>query len=145
MRHLTAIACLLAPATLLAAPPNLQEGQWQITTRMQMEGMPANMPPHTLSMCLNKDDIARGDKTLPQAPRDKGQQHCEFAERSMNSAKLHYKMVCTGDHRATMTGDIHYESTRYDGKSRMEMVDRKGKTTVMTQEFSAQRLGDCRK
>jgi len=40
-----AIALLvLVPATLFALPAKMQEGQWEITVRVEMEGVPFPMP-----------------------------------------------------------------------------------------------------
>ena len=37
--------------------PNMQEGKWEITTKVEMPGMPMNMPPMTHTQCLTKDDF----------------------------------------------------------------------------------------
>lgn len=41
-----------------AAGPNIKEGQWEITTELEMPGMPDNMPQKRFSHkeCLSKDD-----------------------------------------------------------------------------------------
>ncbi|HUF79587.1 MAG TPA: hypothetical protein VMN03_00515 [Burkholderiales bacterium] len=46
-----AAALLSAPAS--AAPPNMKEGLWEITTKMEMPGMPAGMKPQVMQQCMH--------------------------------------------------------------------------------------------
>ncbi len=49
---------------VLAAPSAMQPGLWEITTKIEMSGMP--MPSQTLRHCYTKQDIEQGQGTVPQ-------------------------------------------------------------------------------
>ncbi|RPJ77906.1 MAG: DUF3617 family protein, partial [Deltaproteobacteria bacterium] len=39
------------------AEPNLKEGKWEVTTTMEMPGMPMQLPPFTYTQCITKSDL----------------------------------------------------------------------------------------
>jgi ferredoxin hydrogenase small subunit len=49
----------------------LQEGQWEMTSKTVVSGMPISMPAQTISVCLKKEDIAKGD--VPTGQPESGQ------------------------------------------------------------------------
>ncbi|SFN12710.1 Protein of unknown function [Formivibrio citricus] len=138
------VAALIAvPAIALAADkPDMTEGLWEITSKVNMPGMPMQMPAHTMQHCFTKEDIAKGDKTVPQ--NQQSDQKCDMVERRMTGNKLNYKMVCSGKNKMTMTGEVIYSRTSYRGTSQMDMVQN-GQPMRMTTEYSAKRLGNCKK
>ena len=135
-------ALWLAQGAWAADTPNMQAGEWEITTRPQMTGMPMQVPPQTVRICITKQDIADGQKTMPTPM---GKNNCEFVNRSFSGNKASFKMVCSGEHKATMTGDMTYSGSSYSGKSRMEMAGGPKGNMVVDSEYSARRVGDCKK
>ncbi len=142
MNKFLAAALIAVPALTLAADkPDMTEGLWEITSKVNMPGMPMQMPAHTMQHCFTKEDIAKGDKTVPQGQPD---QKCNMVDRKMSGNKFTYKMVCTGKNKMTMTGEVIYSKTSYRGSSQMDMVQN-GQPMRMNTEYSARRLSDCRK
>ena len=137
-------ALWLAQGALAADAPNMQAGEWEITTRTLMPGMPMQVPPQTVRICISKQDIADGQKTMPGA-MGTGKNNCEFVNRSFSGNKASFKMVCSGEHKATMTGEMTYSGSSYSGKSRMEMAGGPQGNMVVDSEYSAKRVGDCKK
>ncbi|MDX9709788.1 MAG: hypothetical protein RBT64_09555 [Trichloromonas sp.] len=43
-----------APA---AGQVDMQDGQWEITTRVEMPGIPVQIPPMTVSQCITQKDL----------------------------------------------------------------------------------------
>lgn len=135
---------LLGQAAVAADAPNMQDGEWEITTLTKVTGMPMQPPPQTVRICISKQDIADGKKTLPSGMND-GKNKCDFVNRSFSGNKASFKMVCSGEHKATMSGEMTYSGNSYSGKSRMEMAGGPQGNMVMDSEYSAKRVGDCRK
>lgn len=125
--------CLISPLTAFSAPDTGE--LWQITTSMEMEGMPMAMPSQTSKACLPKD--RKGDAAIP---KDKS---CQTTEFKQSGNKSSFKVVCTGKDK--MTGAGEYESLgsdSYRGKMRMTgTMD--GEKMDMTQKFSGKRIGTC--
>jgi len=44
-------------AGLALAEPNMEDGMWEITMKMDMPGMSMEMPPVTFNQCLTKKDL----------------------------------------------------------------------------------------
>lgn len=116
-----------ASAPEAAAPSvNMQDGQWEITTRIDMPGMPAEaMKPHTVKTCLTKD------KCVPEA--DQQQTDCTMKDQKVDGNTVSWTVVCkdtTGTGTITYAGDTFNgqmeSSTRIEGKvMKTKMADRK--------------------
>lgn len=148
MRTTLLCLALAGTAAMAADTPSMTEGKWEIRGKAKMEGMqmPMNMPEHVSTICLSKADVADPGKTVPQQQPPGGKKpSCDFVERKMVGNTLTYKMVCTGAHKATMTGTITYNKDNYQGTTRMAMDNPQGGAMTMVQEFSGRRLGDCTK
>src|SRR5574342_435362 len=63
---LAAVLLLFLPAALGAGAVDMQEGLWEITTTMEMPGMPGGMQPMTQTHCITKDDLQSEEKVIPR-------------------------------------------------------------------------------
>ena len=61
-------AALAVCATLFAQGPR-KDGEWEITMKMDMPGMPMQMPPIVTKKCISAADANDPLKTMPQAGR----------------------------------------------------------------------------
>ena len=50
------------------AASGMQAGMWEITTRMEMPGMPVGIPPQTIRHCYTQKDVEDG-KGFAQMPK----------------------------------------------------------------------------
>ncbi len=135
-------AALLAPMLSVAhaQAPNMKEGLWEMTSKMEMPGMPA-MPPQTMQRCITKADLADPSKTTPGAQGDK---QCKVSDYKLQGNTATWKMACAGESAMTGSGTITYAGNSYTGTQTMSMkVD--GKPHNMAVNFSARHLGDCKK
>jgi hypothetical protein len=48
---------LLVAASAQSATPNMKEGLWEVTVKMDMPGMPGNMPAQTTQRCVTAKDM----------------------------------------------------------------------------------------
>ncbi len=121
-----------APAPTASAPKvNMQDGQWEITTTAEMQGMPAGMmKPYTFTTCLTqKDPIAK----------DKEQTNCKMQDVKTVGNTVSWTIVCPD---VTSKGSITYAGTTYDGFIESAMkVEGKDMTSKMT--MKGKHLGPC--
>ena len=83
-----AIAALVLP---LEGQAQGKDDLWEVTTKMEMAGMPMAMPAQTSRMCTAKN---RKDEDL--IPR---RENCKLLESNRSGNKITYKMACTGKER----------------------------------------------
>ena len=84
------IAMALFLPSLFAVAEGTDE-QWEITTKMEMKGMPMAMPAMTNQTCLPKN--RKSDEDL--VPKDKNSD-CKMSDVKHSGNKMTFKMACTG-------------------------------------------------
>ncbi|PRH81390.1 DUF3617 domain-containing protein [Arenimonas caeni] len=134
------LAPCLALALSLTAPglaaAQAQEGsQYRVTTRMEMVGMPFQLPPQTVEVCGPKDHAS--EKMVPH------DDNCRITDFKVEGNKSSYTLVCTGEAEMTAKGEFEQLGPEaYRGK--MNMVGTQGGRSVeMNMSFEGQRIGDC--
>jgi len=136
-RRLPAGALAFLLATLAAVPAVSAQGKdelWEISTKMEMAGMPMAMPAQVNRVCVGKD---RKDKDEHLVPK---QSNCRMVDSKRSGSKYTYKMECTGNDPMTMIGEMTFGNNAYDGQMRMTMT----KTNdTMNMAVSGRRVGDC--
>ena len=109
------------------------EHLWEVTTKMEMPGMPMAMPAQVRRVC-----VARSHKDEDLIPRA---DNCRVLDSKRAGNKLAYTMACTGDEPMNVTGEMTYASDSYDG--RMRMKSQRDPSMEMTQTFAGRRVGTC--
>ena len=142
------VPALLAAAVLISTPaqaasPNIKEGLWEITMKMDMPGMPAGMKPQVVQQCITKKDIDDPRKTAPGG-KDPANSRCEVSDYKMQGNTASWNMACKGENPMTGSGSMTYSGTSYSGTNKMTMT-RGGKPQTMTMHYSGKHLGDCKK
>jgi len=132
-RSAGAVAVLMA--ALVASLPVAAQGKdelWEISSKMDMAGMPMAIPPQVNRVCVGKN---HKDEDL--VPR---QSDCRMVDSKRTGSKFTYKMECTGKEPMTMVGEMTFGTNAYDGQMRMTMT----KTNdTMNMAVSGKRVGDC--
>jgi uncharacterized protein DUF3617 len=123
------------------AAPNMKEGLWEITTKMEMPGLPANVPPQTTRRCVTKKDLADSEKTPPGAEMRDGR--CKLTDYKLQGNTASWKMACEGENAMSGTGTITYSGTSYSGTQVVSMKQG-GQTQNMTLQFAGKHLGECK-
>ena len=112
-RTMLAGAALCTPVLVWSAGP-LLDGNWEVTTKMEMPGMPFAMPAQKHNQCVTSKD-----STPDVAPKD---QKCEMLDQKMAGDTYTWRMQCTGKNGVTDTdGRIKYAGKSYDGEMNMRM------------------------
>ena len=123
-------AALLAPT--IAAAQAMQAGLWEITTRVEMAGMP--MPPMTTTQCYRD---AKPESIIPK------QQNCSVQQQGAAGNTLRWTLRCQeGSTLMTGQGEMTLRGSSYDGVSQITVKDGTDETH-MTHRYSGRRLGDC--
>lgn len=130
---------------------NIQPGEWEITTEMQMSALPGGarvpeLPPTTMRHCVTAEDVARSNKAFLGG----GGQHgvdCDYRGVTIAGGRIQGTSRCTstragGSMDMTMTMDGTMTPTSYDVNQRMRMT-RAGRTTEMSGHMTGRRIGAC--
>lgn len=128
--------------TALAAGPDFKEGEWGVSYRMEVVGMPFPMPPITAkkSMCLSQKNY------IPDNAQQG--QDCKISDQKVNGNTVTWTMRCKS-REGTIEGQgkITYHGDRYDGLMEAKLIatDNPGMPIRYRYEMKGERLGACSK
>lgn len=106
-----------APAPTASLPSvNLHDGEWEITMKVEMPGMPAAaMKPHTIKTCLTKANY------VPETNQEKSD--CKMENQKIDGNTVSWTMACkdtAGKGTVTYSGDsmegLMESSTKVEGR-----------------------------
>ena len=138
LRHAACIIVAAALSVSALAQSSRRDGRWEVTTEMEMPGMPMKMPAMTTIQCITKEQAEDPQRSVPQgrgAPNN-----CKVLDYKVTGNKVTWSMKCEGPEAMSGAGEITYGENTYDGVMKME---RQGQT--MTMKLAGKRLGDCPK
>ena len=129
------LAFAAAPAALAA--PNLEEGKWETTAKMEMAGMPFAMPATKHNQCITKKEI------FPDSSQ-KGQD-CSMSEQKVSGNTVTWRMRCK-DKEGTTEGEgrITYAGKSYEGMMKARMTEKGGDVMEMNIQYKARHTGPCK-
>jgi hypothetical protein len=123
------LGCVLLALPLCAAAQNTGE-LWEISSQMNIPGLPAGMGSQTQRVC-------QGDDPERAAAQDKDRQSCKVKDKKQTATRLTVTMVCS---QGTMTVDQQYNAARTEFKGSMKMTSKDGDMTVNT---VGRKVGAC--
>jgi len=129
-RGIRIIAALLFlfSASISFSVPNMEDGLWEITSTMDMPGMPSRSFTHTT--CLTKE------KPVPQ-PAESG---CTIKDMETQGNTVTWTVVCK---EATSTGKVTYAGTTMDGVVEMTLKTG-GQIRTIKSLMKGKRIGPCK-
>lgn len=131
------LLAILFPANQAAAEPPFDEGKWEITTRMEMPGMPFTPPPMTFQQCLSSEEV------VPQ--RKEPNQDCKMLEQKVSGNTVNWKMRCKSPEGTTdARGRVTYQGGRMKGTTQITSNEG-GEKMTMTSHMEGHRIGPCGK
>ena len=109
---------------------NMQDGMWEITSQVKMQGM--TIPPMTFSQCITKENA------VPHA-NSPGQDDCKVSDMKTVGSTVSWSVVC-GESSGNMKGKgkITYHGDRFEGEMTTEQIG-----MVMMTVMSGRRIGPC--
>lgn len=120
------------------AEPDMREGLWEITVKMDMPGMPIQMPAMTHTQCITKKNL------IPQEPEKN--QDCKTISSKTSGNTVSWTIQCRDKDGTTAesSGKVTYKGDKFDGIIDMT-VNQPGQGKMkMTQRISGKRIGECR-
>jgi hypothetical protein len=135
MRVIFAVLICMVLGISFAWALDLKEGQYQITSKVEMPGMPMSMPPVTVEQCLTRKDPVPNQST--------GGQECRIKDMKTKGNTVTWTMECT-QRGSTMqgTGSMTFHGDRFEGKSEMKMGPEAGNMVIITL-MEGRRTGPC--
>lgn len=125
------VSVFCATAVYAGSGVDMEEGMWEITTKVKMQGM--EIPPQTFSQCITKKDM------IPQNNDPNQQGNCTVSDVQTNGNTVSWTMVCkTEGGEMKSKGKITYQGDSFTGESTSEMMG-----MVMVSEMSGKRIGPC--
>jgi hypothetical protein len=122
-------AAMLLALPLVAAAQNTGE-LWEISTQMNIPGMPAGMGGQTQRVC-------QGDDPERRAKSDKDQKDCKVTDKKQTASRTTITMQCK---QGTMTVDQQYNAARTEFKSNIKMNSKDGEFTMTS---TGRKVGAC--
>ena len=136
LRKILVISVVLVASlstSIAGSGPNMEEGKWEVTTRMEMPGMSISMPEVTSTQCLTKKDF------VPQGSQQG--QECKIIKTKVDGNTVTWTVKCSGQGgEVTGTGKMTYRGSSFKGKIEMTMVQ---SNTKMISHINGHRIGDC--
>ena len=121
------------PAPKQTATPSvtMQEGKWEITSTLEMPGMPAGvMKPQTFTTCLSQKDYV---------PTDKEQKDCTMQDVKVDGNTVTWSVVCKD---SSGKGRVTYAGNTFDGV--IETIMREGaKEMSAKMTMKGRHIGPC--
>jgi hypothetical protein len=119
--------------SIAGSGPNMQEGKWEVTTRMEMPGMSISMPEVTSTQCLTRKDF------VPQGSQQG--QECKITKTKVDGNTVTWTVKCSGQGgEVTGTGKMTYSGSSFKGTIEMTVVQ---SNTKMINHINGHRIGDC--
>ncbi len=114
---------------------DLQDGKYEITSKVEMPGMPMQMAPVTVTQCLTQQDPVPNQSTA-------GQQ-CNIIDMKTEGKTVSWKMECTQrGQKMQSTGKMVYYGDHFEGTTNTMLGPQSGNMTITT-VINGKRIGAC--
>lgn len=110
----------------------MREGLWELKTTISMANSPQTIPSQTIKHCYTKEEAKKHSDTVPP------NKDCKMAKHNGTGNKVTWEMVCTGQQKGTMTGEVVYGKDTMQSRVKSTING----MTVDTQTMG-KRLGNC--
>lgn len=105
---------------------------WEVSSKMEMKGMPFAMPAHSSNVCIPKGQEKDPNRSVPN---DK---NCKMSDVKVSGNKMTWKMQCEGKDAMSGSGEMTYGPGTYSGKMNMHSKD-----GDMVMAYDGKRIGSC--
>ena len=112
----------------------VKEGLWEITSKMEIPGMPVPIPPITYRQCMTNQN--------PVPNQSQSGQECRMKNVKTKGNTVSWEMVCDSQQgEVKSSGKITYKNDRFNGVVMMDMPGQGQMKMTMT----GRRIGKCNK
>lgn len=138
LKNIITIILIVCCMTLFAIPSialDFQPGKYEITSKVEMPGMPGAIPPQTIIQCITEQD--------PIPKQNPENQECKIVDMNQTGNTITWKMECDQQgQKITSTGSITYKGDSFKGTILTNMGSQAGDMT-MTTIITGKRISDC--
>ena len=110
----------------------MREGLWELKTTISMPGAPQAIPSQTIKHCYTKEEAKKHSDVKPT------NKDCKMTKHTVTGNKVIWEMVCTGQQKGTMSGEVIYGKDTMQSRVKSTMD---GMTTET--QTTGKRLGNC--
>lgn len=136
-KHLYLLPASFFLAALAHAEPNLKDGMWEISTKLEMPGMPMAIPPTKHTQCLTAKEA------IPQQQM-KNNNDCKMTSVKSEGDSISWVLQCrTKDGVLDGSGKVTYRGDSMDGSMTMGIKDAKQSSMQMIYRMSGKYIGAC--
>lgn len=128
--YIMLLSFLLIPCLVSAG--TMRDGLWELTTTMEMPGMPMKMPPQVIRHCYSKEDVKDQKKMIA---RDND---CKVTDYKQSGSMVTWKMKCTGKSAGDFSGETTFSGDSYTSNMKMSSQGQK-----MSMKIIGRRIGNC--
>ncbi len=137
-KNLMILAVIVSLVCVNSALAEIKYGLWEITSKSEIIGMPAQIPPTTVRQCLTKND------PVPKA-KDKSIE-CVMKDQSISSDTVTYSMECKGKDSVVLTsGTMTYKGNTFAGASTTSIKSKGQPQMQINNKMSGKFIGPCTK
>jgi len=123
-----------------AAGEIMQPGKWQITSSMEMEGMPPGAAhPMTVDQCIKPEDVK--DAKSMASRQVQGNKKCTVSEPKWDNHTMSFDFTC--ENGSTGHTEMTFENASYTGSTTINMKAGPQGPMKVVQHVQAKRTGDC--
>jgi hypothetical protein len=116
----------------------LKDGLWEITTQVEMKGMPQKMPPATVRQCITKSD------PVPKSQDKKFE--CKVIDQKISGDTVNYSVECKGKDGVMQTSGKHtYTGSSMEGSSTTNFKMKGQPEMQMASKIKGKYIGPCPK
>jgi hypothetical protein len=136
-KTLIILAALLCILWTVDARAEFKEGLWEITTQVEMKGMPP-MPPNTIRQCITKKEPVpeMGDKN----------NECKITDQKVSGDKVSYTVECKSKEGVMIiSGTSTYTGTTMNGTATTNFKIEGQPEMQMESRTTGKYVGDCSK
>ncbi len=135
-----AIAGISLWGTFTYAEVNMHEGLWEITTKMEMQGMPMQIPSTKHTVCLTKKNMLKSMATSEQG----NEEECKITDTKTSGNTVTWIMKCSDRNAMEVTGKTIYHGDTFEGTIIMTSDGPAEEKIKMTNHISGKRIGECK-
>jgi hypothetical protein len=126
------VLLLFVTAGISYADVNMEDGMWEITAKVEIPGMPMEMPGATFKQCLTSGNIIPNNRQ--QNP------DCKIIKSTIKGNTVTWEMQCVSDGRTiNSSGKISYTGDSFKGVINSDMDGMQ-----MKQRMNGRRIGNCK-
>lgn len=119
------------------AESKIQKGLWEVTTTMEMKGLPVKLPAVTTQQCLDKDHA------VPKSAQQN--EKCDVSPKQVDDNTISWTLVCKTDRgELTGNGEITYKADTFNGFLNLNLDNKEGQLK-MDSILQGRYLGTCKK